>query len=695
MKYSYPIALLGLLLLACNPLTPEEKPSLPQDEARLAQWITTARNNTRLSREARLTLLQHAHTRAKNLPGDSLKLQFLSDIAWAYYKSFEDSLTFRTLNRQVLEATPTPTRYSALGKAYWHLAFFFEEQGVLDSAFYHYKNALKSYKHLPADSTTHSQMGRKLYSMGKIQGIYKDYLGADGSIAEAITHFRKARDNRWLHECYNMWGIIADGLNEWDRALRHYTEAKHYLEQADFPNKEAKRWQLQNNIAYTYIMKKEYSQARSLYTPLLNNKQLRKEDPKSYATILASQAYTCFKGNYHTDEARALLTQALQINDSLGFWYDQPRVQQYYAEVMAARGDTLTALQYAQAARTLAKKTANNYRLLEVLQLLTRLHPAKAAPYAEAYYTLNENIQKEEHIQRDKFARLRLETDDVIARNKVLAQQKKIQGMLVTGLGGFIVVSGVFTFIFVRHRNRVHHRKQKKSSEEIYTLMMDQHVKLEEGKNIEKKRISEELHDSVLGKMLGIRLILMALNGKGDKASVEEREKMLESLQQLEVSIRNLSHDLHDEAYEEFQDFIAAIEDLLGTARQAFRVSCMFTYNRSADWNSLPGVIKMHLYRILQEAMKNGISHGQCSAIDIDLTAENDSIKLTIADNGKGFDLKQRKDGIGLQNMTSRVEKIAAKLYISSAKNKGTTIKVVAPDMYVEQQKALVYPVKE
>lgn len=681
--YKLPISL-SLLCCACNTTLSEEQ-QLPQHKPiPLSQWITTARDSSQLPLQNRKTLLHQAYTQAQTLPNDSLQLQYLAEVSRAYLY-LEDSLQFRTTNRVLLQAAQVQNQHAMLGKAHWHLGFFFEKQGKLDSAFYHYRNVVQSIKHLPRDSTTYSQHGRQLYAMGRIQSTYKDYLGADRNLAEAITYFRKAKDPKWLYRCYNIWGIVATEFNELNKALQYFTEAQHYLEQADFPEKEEKQWKLQNNMAYVYLTREAYSEAQALYTPLLRTPALLEADPELYAKVLASQGYTYFKGNGNFTRAQALLSQALQLNDSLAFWHDQPRAQQYYAELKAAQGDTLTAIQYAQAARALAQKTSNNEKVLESLRMLTQLHPTQALSYAQAYYTLNEHIQQEERTRRDKFARLRLETDDVIAQNKVLIRQKEAQILLMVALGLFVATAGGFTISYIRRRGKQYRQKQKQSNEKIYTLMLDQHGKVEEGKAIEKKRISEELHDGVLGKMLGIRLVLMALNRRSDDASMAERRKMLESLQQLEVDVRNISHDLHDDTYEEFQDFPAAVEALLGSIRQSFRVKCRLVCTRSAEWYEVAGFVKMNLYRILQETMKNGMTHGQCSTIDIDMELDNNTVVLTIADNGKGFDTKRRKDGIGLKNMNSRIEKINGKLYISSVKNKGTTIRVVAPKYYIEE----------
>lgn len=672
---------LALLVSACNRTPSNEKAELPLQAERLNQWIATARNSTLLSLQQRQQLLHRAHTYAQKLSDDSLRLAQLSEISRAYLL-LKDSIGFRTTNRELLQAAQAQNHYPTLANTHWHLAFFFESKGIQDSAFYHYRNALRNLQQLPADSTNHSQRGRKLYSMSKVQNLYKDYLGADINLTRAIDHFRQVKDHQWLYRCYNMLAMIAAGQNELDRAIRHFTQAQNHLKQAGFAEQESKQWILENNIAYAYLKKEDYAKARELYTALLSNPRLKQARSELYGIVMASQAYTWFKEEQYPKKAEALLKQAIAFNESNNFWYDQPRAQLYYAELRANQGDTLTALKHAHKGLALAQNASDNEQQLNLLKLLTRLKPEHATTYAEDYFSLSEQIQNEERTQRNKFARLSLETDDVIAENQVLIRQTELQIMWVTILGIVMIVGGTFAIFYIRIRSEIHRQKQKQSSAEIYNLMVNQHSKIEEGRNLEKKRISEELHDGVLGRMLGMRLILMALNKKTDDYSVTEREKMFEELQEIEVKIRSISHDLHDEAYEEFKDFVDAIEKLLMTIRKAFKKSCTFTYTRTADWNKLPGSVKMHLYRILQECIKNCTTHAQCSTIDVDLSLEGRDISLTISDNGKGFDMQKRKKGIGLDNINSRLEKIEGKLNISSTPNKGTTVKIVTPDKY-------------
>lgn len=78
--------------------------------------------------------------------------------------------------------------------------------------------------------------------------------------------------------------------------------------------------------------------------------------------------------------------------------------------------------------------------------------------------------------------------------------------------------------------------------------------------------------------------------------------------------------------------------------------------------------------REIQEATGNALKHAQATHIKIILVREGNRIKLTIADNGKGFELQTGKSGIGLVIIKERVENLKGVLTLSSVPGKGTDV---------------------
>ncbi|MBT8239072.1 MAG: two-component sensor histidine kinase, partial [Croceitalea sp.] len=245
---------------------------------------------------------------------------------------------------------------------------------------------------------------------------------------------------------------------------------------------------------------------------------------------------------------------------------------------------------------------------------------------------------------------------------------------------------GIAVFIIVNQRvlnqKLRFGQKQQESNQEIYNLMLSQYGKMEEGKKLEQKRVSEELHDGILGQMLGIRLVLSGLNERNDEASMQQRAELIEKLRDLEEEIRTISHELNQSAYEKVHNFIIAIEELVKTIDVTSDINVNFIYDKNINWDHLQGDLKINSYRIIQECIQNSIKHAQCKNINIRFEYHNKLLNLSVADDGVGFDTTKGKRGIGIKNIVSRVKKLNGTLEINSIINKGTTITVAIPIIF-------------
>ena len=88
--------------------------------------------------------------------------------------------------------------------------------------------------------------------------------------------------------------------------------------------------------------------------------------------------------------------------------------------------------------------------------------------------------------------------------------------------------------------------------------------------------------------------------------------------------------------------------------------------------------IQVALYRIAQEALNNVAKHAVATEIKVTLHCQIHQVKLSVSDNGAGFDLKYvRHDSLGLNIMRERAEKIGATLNLRTKPEKGTEITVI------------------
>lgn len=88
------------------------------------------------------------------------------------------------------------------------------------------------------------------------------------------------------------------------------------------------------------------------------------------------------------------------------------------------------------------------------------------------------------------------------------------------------------------------------------------------------------------------------------------------------------------------------------------------------------------LYRIVVEATRNAIQHGHASNVSVSGAVDNDSIQVSVEDNGKGFDPNLvPEDRFGIRTMTSRASLVGGSLTVSSTPEQGTTITVNIPSV--------------
>ena len=99
------------------------------------------------------------------------------------------------------------------------------------------------------------------------------------------------------------------------------------------------------------------------------------------------------------------------------------------------------------------------------------------------------------------------------------------------------------------------------------------------------------------------------------------------------------------------------------------------------DLEEMHSKIKTYIFRIAQEALNNIVKHSDANDVKINLSRKNDTVTLTIMDNGKGFDPGKASDGggNGLHNMRERVNLLHGSFGIDSKINHGTTITVMVP----------------
>tara|TARA_R110001606_G_scaffold265728_1_gene414728 strand:+ start:194 stop:2281 length:2088 start_codon:yes stop_codon:yes gene_type:complete len=624
----------------------------------------------------KLSVLNKAYQFALNSPSDSLKAQYFSTLSENLYAT-ADSALFRKINKQAISLNLKENDSLSIGNRYWDLALFFNRYSVKDSAYSSYSEAQKVFETINEKQLS----GRMYWNMAKIQTDIKDYVGSETTITKAIERFKPLNDNFYLYLSYNVLGITLGGLGEVEKSQTYYNQALYYLKQEPYDKKlEAT---IINNIGVVFRENKQYKKAIQNFKTVLETDSLELKNPDLYAKALSNLASSKLHDN-DTLGVNKLLLDAIEIKSRENMTASLASSYLSYAEYKAYANDTLTAIGNAEIAEELSEKSQNNERLLMAWEFLAKLEKKEAAKYFQKYIKLSDSLQKEERKLQDKFARIRFETDEFIAENVELEGEKEIlskQKQIWIGIAAGFFLLGLSIYIIINQRAKNQKlrfdQQQQANNQEIFNLMLMQKQKVDEVKRLEQKRISEELHDGVLGKMLGARMVLTGLNKRATEEAIQEKSKALGSLQEIEHEIRSISHELSHSAYQKINNFTDSIESLLSGGNK--NIKTIFNYNEDESWDSLEGTIKINVYRIIQETFQNAIKHANCTIFEITFYRTDDAFNVIMNDNGRGFNINKGKKGIGIRNITSRINKLNGTYHVDSVEGKGTTISLQIP----------------
>lgn len=636
-----------------------------------------SKDNRNYSSERRLNFAERACILSKETQNDTTIINSnrrISTIYWelGYYELFrKTNFENLTISQKVKDSFST-------GRANFNLGNFFRyKKSNIDSAYYYYHKAEKVYRGLKDKF----EIANTLFEIAEIQKDEKDFTGSEVTSIEAISLLEKLDQtnevSKFISLFYANLGVVFGQLEQFEESVNYFKKAIKLQEKLTGDNSTV----IENsviNMAFSYKSAGNYKLALQYYNKILANNNFSKERPGAYALVLDNYANTLYLLNQKT-QLPDLYLKALKISDSLSFeGYNSIIINQHLAEYYNDKNNKDSALYYAYRAKNIAKQYHND-DLLKSLLLLSKVETdSVAVNFFEDYIKLNDSLQKNERNVRNKFARIRFETKEIEQKNIQFAREK----LWLTIISIILLVSSLLIYIIITQRSRNKElkfvQKQQEANEEIYNLMLSQQEKIEEARVIEKKNISQELHDGVLGRLFGTRLSLDSLNMAASEEAIQTRSKYIQDLKKIEEDIRKVSHELNTD-FVGGSGFLEIIKTLLESQTKVYELNYEFNHDDSINWEDISNKKKIHIYRIIQESLHNIYKHANASLIKIGIHLKNNVLLLSIIDDGSGFDVDKAKSGIGLKNINSRVNEIKGEMVINSKKDSGTTVQIKVP----------------
>lgn len=564
--------------------------------------------------------------------------------------------------------------------------------GKYGPAIDYFQKALEFYR---SDDKYKNAATGPLFNLALIYKNLGDYARALKMNFEILGVHENSGNTAMISQTYNAIGNTYKDLVKYPEAIEFfdtaYTVAKmgsHLAEMAlSIRNK-----------ANVFLEMKQFEQSIPLTLESLEI-ELEREFNPGLAASYESLA-NAYSGLEEPTKALKYILDAIEINDSLGLVRELIVNYLVAADIFHRLRDLVKAEHYAAAARTKSRKIkdiesellaeqqlAVIYELQNEYTLAIQSHKSAASLHDSLFnrdkLELMQNYEILYEVEK-KETEIRNLAQQNILSNLAIDRQKKLRSVLV---GGIILLLISIILIARILQLRISAQKLKRENEQVIYSKKIAQLEYQQksiamnsmlnGQEKERARIAKDLHDG-LGSLLST--IKYQFESIIDRATRQKETNSLvhtgELLDTACDEVRRIAHNMMPQALSEF-GLVAAVEDLADSVRKTGIEVFVEVLDPYLD--RLPLDQENAIYRIIQELLQNCIKHAEAKRIIIQFSCFDETMIVTVEDDGIGFDTSKQKSGMGLQNIRTRIEVLKGDLEIDTTPDIGSTFMIKIP----------------
>ncbi len=576
-----------------------------------------------------------------------------------------------------------------------------------------------------------------LIGLGNLMTRKENFKEAHNNYIQGIELVKTLDDKKLLFQCYKTHGNLFYSNGFYEDALINYMTAMAIAEGENFLTE---RIIIYNNIGLVYGEQKSYEKAKQyikkalLFDPpleirksIFNNlgiQYFRLIDYDSAFWCYQQSLKICDELNSEVSKAGPLsnigeiyyyqqkytegldcLFRAKEIYDQMGIKQEQIPVLSTLGRIFQNIGDYKNSIKYFKEGMAYAKESNNPL-------LIYKLHFNLAWAYKEAgqfdlswnniseFQKIRDSIVSFESNRRIENLLAKFEIDQKEKEIKLLNKEKELQVALlaakqseverhsqirnITIISSFIIVIPILVLLIVyqqkiKANELLSLRNEEINKQKIFKLIRDHEIKnintTIEAQEKERKRIASDLHDGIGGTLAGIKLNLVKVK---KEIGGQKLQNIINKVDDTCQEIRNISHHLMPLKILQ-SSFVEMIKYYLEEIAQSNSLKLSFCSYPKNMINQLSDETKIEVYRILQELVNNIIKHAHAKHIDVQITGNSGYINILFEDSGIGFDTSKTYQGIGLNNIQSRVRLLKGDFNIDSAIGRGTIVNIDIP----------------
>ncbi|HEX8515598.1 MAG TPA: sensor histidine kinase [Bacteroidia bacterium] len=522
-----------------------------------------------------------------------------------------------------------------------------------------------------------------------LQGVvYKnkgEYPAAIKKHLEGRKYKEENKDTVGLAICHNDLGILYKSMKNFPEALINYRFAYKYSVMGKMHKGICMTL---NNIGTIHSALDQDDSALFYY-----NQALTAAEKISYKSGLAttySNLGEAYGKRGEPEKALGYFEKALQIdiekNDQYGMIlsyinvgnaykemkrYDDALVNFTKAENLCTDNDAKPLLKDLYSSMAESYRAQNNY--------------TKAFEFLSKYTVLKDSILNKEVTSQIAEMQTKFDTerkDLEIAKQTAEIQSTKLEvqrkNIISWTLAGAIILILLLSYLFY---NRYKLKQRAILDAELLKQQELRSKAIIEAEEKERMRIARDLHDGIGQSLSAAKLNLSSLENKLKLEEIESQSALRNAIDLVDESVkevRAVSHSMMPNALLK-QGLVAAVREFIN------RLSAIDNLKIDLEITGLSERLEAStetvLFRVLQEIVSNIVKHANANHITIQIMKYESELTIMIEDNGVGFDTSKMHEfnGIGLKNITSRIEFLNGTVNFDSNPGKGTTVIIEIP----------------
>ncbi len=512
-------------------------------------------------------------------------------------------------------------------------------------------------------------------AMAKVSQLQEQYEQAGNYYIKAIEVAGKYQPE-YLATVYNNYGSLLSSLPD---SAANYQRSVYYLDKAEQIARQFNDLKIITcvlcNKAKLYRSQRRYTESMALSLQGLELAQ--QHHFTQWELVLLNNIGDLYFSMGKPREAIPFLEQSLKVKGAGIDPYYRNMAIFTLGEVYYALDDKKKAEYYFMVSLSAAEQFGIVRDLIEANRKLALIYAARgdyalAFRHQLAYSRINDSIRNNvvmNNVQQLEVKYRTSEKDRELLKNKLHMEHQEQslhrKNTIIT-LSVVAVMLLVLTVLFIYTRFR---QKQK-------LLLRDEQIRemraLIQGEEQERIRLAQELHDGIGGMLAAVNMNMQVARKDG----FAQKQELLGIMQMIEDTtdeVRKTSHNLMPSAL------------LRENLKEALQHYCDNVSSNGAlciDLNTYGDLEQMHatyiimIFRIVQELVQNVIRHAEATHVIVSLERMENQISLLVEDNGKGFDMRRKAYGFGLENLSFRVRTLGGALEIRSMPGSGTSVTV-------------------